>query len=141
MKTQKPDDLIFALKARFEKNMHRHKGIAWAEVQARIESNPKAVMLLSGSVRSMAVPHFTPRHTMRRSDSRRAAKGSSMIGFLLWLLLLVLCWPLALLALLLYPLVWLLSLPFRLVGLTVEGVFALLRALILLPARVLGGRR
>ena len=64
-----------------------------------------------------------------------------MIGFLLWLLLLVLCWPLALLALLLYPLVWLLSLPFRLVGITVEGVFALLRALILLPARVLGGAR
>jgi hypothetical protein len=64
-----------------------------------------------------------------------------MIGFLLWLLLLVVCWPLALLALLLYPLVWLLSLPFRLVGITVEGVFALLRALILLPARVLGGRR
>src|SRR2546430_12818611 len=80
-------------------------------------------------------------HTMTRSDSRRAAKGSSMIGFLLWLLLLVLCWPLALLALLLYPLVWLLSLPFRLVGITVEGVFALLRALILLPARALGGRR
>lgn len=64
-----------------------------------------------------------------------------MIGFLLWLLLLVLCWPLALLALLLYPIVWLLMLPFRLVGVTVEGVFALLRALILLPARVLGGRR
>ena len=64
-----------------------------------------------------------------------------MIGFLLWLLLLVLCWPLALLALLLYPIVWLLMLPFRLVGLTVEGVFALLRALILLPARVLGGGR
>ena len=64
-----------------------------------------------------------------------------MIGFLLWLLLLVLCWPLALLALLLYPIVWLLLLPFRLVGLTVEGVFALLRALILLPARVLGVRR
>jgi hypothetical protein len=63
-----------------------------------------------------------------------------MIGFLLWLLLLVLCWPLALLALLLYPIVWLLLLPFRLVGLTVEGLFALLRALILLPARVLGGR-
>ena len=64
-----------------------------------------------------------------------------MIGFLLWLLLLVLCWPLALMALLLYPIVWLLMLPFRLVGLTVEGVFALLRALILLPARVLGARR
>jgi hypothetical protein len=64
-----------------------------------------------------------------------------MIGFLLWLLLLVFCWPLALLALVLYPIVWLLLLPFRLVGLAVEGVFELLRAIILLPARVLGGRR
>jgi hypothetical protein len=64
-----------------------------------------------------------------------------MIAFLLWLLLLVVCWPLALLALVLYPIVWLLLLPFRLVGLAVEGVFELLRAIILLPARVLGGRR
>jgi len=64
-----------------------------------------------------------------------------MTAFILWLLLLVVCWPLALLALLLYPVVWLLLLPFRLVGLTVEGVFALLRALILLPARALGGHR
>ena len=64
-----------------------------------------------------------------------------MIAFLLWLLLLVVCWPLALAALILYPLVWLIMLPFRLVGLTVEGVFQLLRALIFLPARVLGGRR
>jgi hypothetical protein len=64
-----------------------------------------------------------------------------MIAFLLWLLLLALCWPLALAALLLYPIVWLLLLPFRLVGLAVEGVFVLLRALILLPARVLGGWR
>jgi hypothetical protein len=64
-----------------------------------------------------------------------------MTGFLLWLLLLVFCWPLALAALLLYPLVWLVLLPFRLIGLTVEGVFALLRALILLPARVIGGHR
>lgn len=63
-----------------------------------------------------------------------------MIGFLLWLLLLVFCWPLALLALLLYPLVWLLMLPFRLVGLAVEGVFAFLKAVIFLPARLLGGR-
>jgi hypothetical protein len=60
-----------------------------------------------------------------------------MAAFLLWLLLLVVCWPLALLALVLYPLVWLLLLPFRLVGLAVEGVFELLRAIILLPARVL----
>jgi hypothetical protein len=64
-----------------------------------------------------------------------------MAAFLLWLLLLVVCWPLALLALVLYPLVWLLLLPFRLLGLAVEGVFELLRAIILLPARVLSGRR
>jgi hypothetical protein len=63
-----------------------------------------------------------------------------MIGFLLWLLLLFFCWPLALLALLLYPLVWIVMLPFRLVGIVVEGVFAFLKALIFLPARVLGGR-
>jgi hypothetical protein len=62
-----------------------------------------------------------------------------MVKFLLWLLLLVFCWPLALLALVLYPLVWVLSLPFRLVGIAVEGVFQFLRALLLLPARVLGG--
>jgi len=63
-----------------------------------------------------------------------------MITFLLWLLLFVLCWPLALLALLLYPLVWLLLLPFRLLGIVVQGVFEFLRALVLLPARLLGGR-
>ena len=59
--------------------------------------------------------------------------------FLLWLILLVLCWPLALLALVLYPIVWLLLLPFRLVGIAVDGVFDLLRAIVRLPARVLGG--
>jgi hypothetical protein len=64
-----------------------------------------------------------------------------MIGFLLWLLLLVFCWPLALAALLLYPFVWLVLLPFRLIGIAVLGVLALLRALILLPARALGGHR
>lgn len=58
---------------------------------------------------------------------------------ILWLLLFVLCWPLAILALLLYPLVWLLLLPFKLVGIAVEGVFELLRAIVLLPARLLGG--
>ena len=56
-----------------------------------------------------------------------------------WLILLVLCWPLALLALLLWPLVWLISLPFRLIGITFDAVFALLRAVLLMPARVLGG--
>ncbi|MBC7364175.1 MAG: hypothetical protein H5U07_06500 [Candidatus Aminicenantes bacterium] len=60
-----------------------------------------------------------------------------MIKFLLWLILFVLCWPLALLALLLYPLVWLVSLPFRLIGITVAAVFELLRAIITLPARLI----
>ncbi len=59
--------------------------------------------------------------------------------FLLWCILLVLCWPLALLALVLYPLVWLFLLPFRLAGIAVEGVLELIRALILLPARILRG--
>lgn len=63
-----------------------------------------------------------------------------MLTFLLWVLLLVLCWPLALLALILWPIVWLVSLPFRLVGITFEALFALLRAVLLLPARVLGYR-
>jgi hypothetical protein len=62
-----------------------------------------------------------------------------MFTFLLWLLLLILCWPLALLALILYPFVWVLMLPFRLIGIAVEGVFALLKAIIMLPARVLSG--
>ena len=62
-----------------------------------------------------------------------------MVTFVLWCLLLVLCWPLALLAIVLYPLVWLLLLPFRLVGIAVEGVFELLRSIILLPARILRG--
>lgn len=64
-----------------------------------------------------------------------------MVGFLLWVLLLIVCWPLALLALVLYPIVWLLLLPFRLVGIAVEGVFELLRSIVLLPARVLRGPR
>ena len=62
-----------------------------------------------------------------------------MFTFVLWCILLVLCWPLALLALVIYPLVWLLLLPFRLVGIAVEGVLALFKAIIYLPARVLGG--
>ena len=62
-----------------------------------------------------------------------------MAKFLLWLILLVLCWPLALLALVLYPLVWLLLLPFRLVGIAVGGVLAFVKAVIFLPARILRG--
>ena len=63
-----------------------------------------------------------------------------MLTFVLWCLLFVLCWPLALLALVLFPVVWLLLLPFRLVGMTFSALFAFLRALLFLPARVLGGR-
>ena len=62
-----------------------------------------------------------------------------MAAFLLWVLLLIVCWPLALLALVVYPFVWLLLLPFRLLGVAVDGVFSLLRSILLLPARVLAG--
>ncbi len=63
-----------------------------------------------------------------------------MTKFLLWLLLLVFCWPLALLALILYPFIWLLLLPFRLLGIAVEGVFEMLRSIVMLPARLLKGQ-
>ena len=63
-----------------------------------------------------------------------------MITFLLWCLLFIISWPIAILAVILYPIVWLLLLPFRLLGLAVEGVFELLRGIILLPARVLRGK-
>ena len=59
-----------------------------------------------------------------------------MVKFLLWVILLILCWPVALLALLLYPLVWVVRLPFRLVGVAVSGVFDLLRAMLTLPLRL-----
>ena len=64
-----------------------------------------------------------------------------MWTFLIWVILFLLCWPIALLALVLYPIVWLLLLPLRLVGITVDAVFELLKALLLLPARLLGGAR
>lgn len=63
-----------------------------------------------------------------------------MVKFLLWILLFIVCWPLALLALVLYPFVWLLMLPFRLIGITVDAVFSFLKALLMLPARALGGK-
>ena len=66
---------------------------------------------------------------------------TSMLKLLLWCVLLVICWPLALLALLLYPLVWVLLLPFRLVGIAVGGVLGLLRGIFMLPASVLSGSR
>ena len=64
-----------------------------------------------------------------------------MVSFFLWCILFILCWPLALLALVLYPIVWLLLLPFRIVGIAVHGVLELVSAIIMLPARVLRGPR
>ncbi|HEY2462061.1 MAG TPA: hypothetical protein VGI16_14720 [Candidatus Acidoferrum sp.] len=64
-----------------------------------------------------------------------------MAAFFLWCILLILCWPIALLALILYPLVWLITLPLRLVGIAVHGAFSLVSALLFLPARVLRGPR
>jgi hypothetical protein len=65
---------------------------------------------------------------------------STLLALVVWCLLFVLCWPLALLALILWPLVWLISLPFRLLGIAFDAVFALLRAVLFLPARMLGYR-
>jgi hypothetical protein len=62
-----------------------------------------------------------------------------MLTFLVWIVLFIVCWPLALFALILYPLIWLLLLPFRLVGIAVGGVLELVKAIIFLPARVLRG--
>jgi hypothetical protein len=76
-----------------------------------------------------------------RNSSRDPNPGVRVTKFLLWCLLLFLCWPLALLALVLYPLVWLLLIPFRLVGFAVEGVLGLVRGVILLPARIPQGPR
>jgi hypothetical protein len=64
-----------------------------------------------------------------------------MVKFLLWCILLVLCWPLALLALVLYPFIWIVMIPFRILGITAEGLLALLAAIILFPARLLRGPR
>ena len=75
--------------------------------------------------------------TLARSPYYEA--GGFMFTFLMWCFLFILCWPLALLAIILYPLVWLLLLPFRLMGIAVEGVLELVKAIIFLPARVLRG--
>jgi len=64
-----------------------------------------------------------------------------MIAFLLWIFLLMICWPLAILALIAYPFIWLITLPFRIAGIAVHGVFALLAAIFMLPVRLLRGPR
>jgi len=64
-----------------------------------------------------------------------------LFGFLLWCILLVLCWPLAALALILFPIIWLISIPFRLLAMVINAVFRLLKAILFLPARVLQPRK
>lgn len=82
-----------------------------------------------------------PRFGQTSGRNARIGEGATpVVKFLLWLILAVLCWPLALAALILYPVLWLLLLPFRLVGIAVEGVLGLVKALFLLPARVLSGK-
>jgi hypothetical protein len=78
---------------------------------------------------------------MERNSISSIEEEMLMVHFLLWLLLFIVCWPIALLALILFPLFWLLLLPFRLLGFAVEGVLEFIRALFLLPARLLGGGR
>ena len=96
--------------------------------------------------RSQAWPRWlATKRDVRVSCPGRAGTGRNreyrpMIKFLLWLLLFVLCWPLALLALVLWPIVWLISIPFRLLGIALTGVFEFLKAILFLPARLLGGK-
>jgi len=74
-------------------------------------------------------------------DRDEIASESTMVKFLLWLILLILCWPLAIIALIMYPIIWLVLLPFRLLGIAVDSVLQLIRSILLLPARVLRGPR
>jgi hypothetical protein len=88
-----------------------------------------------------------PRHPDRTGAARHSEPVApaivlfSVVKFLVWCILLVLCWPLALLALILYPIVWILLLPFRVMGIAVEGALGMVRGIVLLPARLLRGPR
>lgn len=87
--------------------------------------------------RELPPPRFRIIDYTALEESRAQGDAEDMMKFLLWCILLVLCWPLALVALVLYPLVWLLLLPFRLVGIAVGGALELVRAIIFLPVRLL----
>jgi hypothetical protein len=87
------------------------------------------------------VPGYYPdrRPPARAEPARPDFVLISMVAFLLWCLLLLVSWPLALLALVLYPFVWLVLIPFRLIGIAVEGALGLVRGIVMLPARLLAG--
>lgn len=89
-----------------------------------------SLILTNGNVTSDLRTASCERERVRR-------RNAQMVKFLLWCILFVLCWPVALLALVAYPVVWLLLLPFRILGIAVKGVLELIAAVILLPARVL----
>ena len=84
---------------------------------------------------------MTSRAELAQGSGPRKRSKEMIVNILLWCILLVLCWPLALLALVLYPIVWLLLLPFRIVGIAVDGVLDLLRGILFLPGRILRGPR
>jgi len=99
-------------------------------------------MWFSGTGR--AIPHRSLGLVVAGGSENPRSSGivfPDVMAFLVWCVLFVLCWPLALLALGLYPIVWLLLLPFRIVGIAVEGVLELVRGIVMLPAQVLRGRR
>src|SRR5690606_9934493 len=88
----------------------------------------------------IATPHLDCKPLRLRVRSQRSSIVTALIAVVAWCILFVLCWPLALLALVLWPIAWLLALPFRLVGITFAALFALLQAILFLPARLLGWR-
>jgi hypothetical protein len=91
-------------------------------------------------VLSTPVPYAWAGAAQAHGKHASLASDINMTGFLIWVVLLFVCWPLAILAVLAYPIVWLILLPLRVLGIAVDGVFALLRAVVMLPARLIGGR-
>jgi hypothetical protein len=125
------------------RSRHAGRAVGRGDQYGRLQAGPPRPEASSlSSIQTPAYRGDSRRRLWRRARAgpARASDGEDAVAkFLLWLILLVLCWPLALLALVLYPLVWLLLLPFRLLGFAVEGVLALVKAVILLPARLLRG--
>lgn len=91
-------------------------------------------------MRGAGVAQASGRNKSRRCPEQLTYAMRLLLAFLCWCLLLAMCWPLALIALVLFPLVWLILLPFRVIGITVSAALALLKAILFLPARLLGAR-
>jgi len=115
--------------------------LAYAKILATQTRGTRRHHVTSSFGQSPARAVFVPQPPQAAAIVGVLARTVDMVTFLLWCLLWVLCWPLALAALVLYPLVWLVLLPFRIVGIAVEGVLELVWAVITLPARLFGFRR